>query len=261
MPLIGLANSVSNTGALAASIIFDANALTFINAVGTLTSSEQVAVNNLVIGLKADSLWTSLAYIWPLVGNQNAQRYNLKNPSVGLITWSSASGSHSTATGFTPAAGEFGNTGVAGNTVSSMNHILGAYLRTASTNPTNHLMGSSPSAHYLLAKNGTQNAAIGSTTKANGTNATATGLFTVDRVNANLVLNKNGSSIGSVSTGAGSITADNLFLGAANNAGAVHEVSQGLSFGAFLWGNSLSSLQSQLYTRIQAFQTALSRQV
>jgi hypothetical protein len=83
---------------------FDADALAFFdrvtNAGGTLTTTEKTAVNQLVIDLKANSLWTPMKAIYPMVGSSAAAcAQNLKSSSfTGTFTsgWTFAS------TGVTP---------------------------------------------------------------------------------------------------------------------------------------------------------------
>lgn len=59
----------------------DPDALAFIYAAGITVPRERKAINDLVIGLKADSLWTKMDAIYPFVGNTAAQqKWNLKDP-------------------------------------------------------------------------------------------------------------------------------------------------------------------------------------
>ncbi len=60
---------------------FDPDAQAFIDAVGTLTGSEETAINNLVIGLKANNTWSKYKAIYPFVGGTaSAHKFNLKDP-------------------------------------------------------------------------------------------------------------------------------------------------------------------------------------
>lgn len=259
MPIFGLGNSVSNANSSfgPSAPVYDADAQAFFTAVGGLTLPEQAAINTFVLGLKADAIWTPLITIWPLVGNQTAQRYNLRNTATGLITWSSAPGSHNSATGFTPAAGEYGNTNLFGSSSSTM----GAYLRTSSTNTSNFLMGSNHNDHYLIARDGTQSAKLGASPLVTATNATALGLFSTGRIGTSVLISKNGAILNS-GVGIGSLAATNVFVGAANNSGAAHQVSVGLSFGLFFISSYLDPTQlTNFYNRVQALQTSLGRQV
>jgi hypothetical protein len=76
---------------------FDTDAQAFFTQIETvegitLTTTEKDAVNDLVVGLKADSLWTKMDSIYPFVGSDaDACKYNLKDPqdtnAAYRITW------------------------------------------------------------------------------------------------------------------------------------------------------------------------------
>jgi hypothetical protein len=60
---------------------FDTDAQAFITAAAISDPTQQTAINDLVIGLKADSLWTNLFAIYPFVGGTaSTHKYNLKDP-------------------------------------------------------------------------------------------------------------------------------------------------------------------------------------
>jgi hypothetical protein len=59
----------------------DPDAQAFITAAGITNPTQQGAINNLVIGLKADNLWTKFKAIYPIVGGSAAShKFNLKDP-------------------------------------------------------------------------------------------------------------------------------------------------------------------------------------
>jgi hypothetical protein len=59
----------------------DPDAQAFITAAGITDPTQQSAIDALVVGLKADGLWTSMMAIYPLVGGTaSSQKYNLKDP-------------------------------------------------------------------------------------------------------------------------------------------------------------------------------------
>ena len=61
--------------------VSDADAQAFVTAANIVDQVEANAVNNLVIGLKADSLWTSIKAIYPFVGGvASSNKFNLKDP-------------------------------------------------------------------------------------------------------------------------------------------------------------------------------------
>ena len=59
----------------------DADAKAFITAAAITNATEIFAINNLVIGLKRDSLWNKMKAIYPFVGGSaSSNKYNLKSP-------------------------------------------------------------------------------------------------------------------------------------------------------------------------------------
>lgn len=67
---------------------FDSDAQAFITAAGITNSTQQTAINNLVLALKGNGTWNKFAVIYPLVGgNASAHSINLKNPATHQVTW------------------------------------------------------------------------------------------------------------------------------------------------------------------------------
>ena len=59
----------------------DTDAQAFITATGITNTTQKNAINDLVIGLKTDSLWTKMLAVYPFVGGtQETCKFNLKNP-------------------------------------------------------------------------------------------------------------------------------------------------------------------------------------
>jgi hypothetical protein len=96
------ASSLTGAGTLAAELTvgsaFDADAQAFFNRVttagGTLTDTEKTAVNTLVIALKADGIWDKMKAIYPMVGasaaacSRNLKSDNFNGTFGGAITYS-----------------------------------------------------------------------------------------------------------------------------------------------------------------------------
>jgi hypothetical protein len=62
-------------------IVYDADALAFLNAAGITNQNTSYAVNELVIGLKNNSLWNKMFAFYPFVGGTATTcKFNLKNP-------------------------------------------------------------------------------------------------------------------------------------------------------------------------------------
>jgi hypothetical protein len=61
--------------------VSDADAQAFVTNAGIVDQVEANAINNLVIGMKADGLWTKSHALYPLVGGTaTTMKFNLKNP-------------------------------------------------------------------------------------------------------------------------------------------------------------------------------------
>jgi len=59
----------------------DPDAQVFITAAGITDPTQQTAINTLVVGLKADGLWTPMQALYPFVGGTaTTHKYNLKDP-------------------------------------------------------------------------------------------------------------------------------------------------------------------------------------
>lgn len=63
------------------SIVWDADALTFISNASITNDTQKIAVNTLVTDLKSASIWTKMIALYPMVGGTASQhRFNLKDP-------------------------------------------------------------------------------------------------------------------------------------------------------------------------------------
>lgn len=63
-------------------ILYDADAQAFINAAGITATTQQSAINTLVVDLKSQSLWTKFNAIYPFVGGTaTTHKFNLINPA------------------------------------------------------------------------------------------------------------------------------------------------------------------------------------
>jgi hypothetical protein len=60
---------------------YDADAQAFFTAAGITDTTQKTAVNDLVVGLKADGIWTKMKAIYPFVGGTaTTHKWNLKDP-------------------------------------------------------------------------------------------------------------------------------------------------------------------------------------
>jgi hypothetical protein len=246
----------------------DADALAFFNRVttagGTLSTTEKQAVNQLVLDLKANSLWTPMKAIYPMVGASAAAcAQNLKSSSFtgvfnGGWTFASTGATPDGTTGYMDTGvndlNDLGTNATVGgyfNGVRTIGWDMGVYdgsivsgLTTSDGNTTNVtinirsaiLTSFIDSTTYGGMYMGTDNGSINSTYKNNVFKSSFTQL-------------SNGISL-------------SHYLGALNNNGTAI-VLKGTRIATAFFGNAtLSDTNvSNLYTALQAFQTILGRQV
>jgi hypothetical protein len=124
----------SGVGRFSMSVSVDADAQAFFVRVtaagGTLSATEQTAINQLVLDLKANNIWTSMLAIYPMVGSSAAAcAQNLKSSS---FTGTFSGGWTYASTGVTGnGTNAYMNTGINSSTVLSLNNThFSVYLRT-----------------------------------------------------------------------------------------------------------------------------------
>ena len=65
----------------------DPDAQAFIDATG-ISGTDATAINQLVLDLKSNILWTKMVAIYPLVGGSSSStKYNLKDTTLYEVTW------------------------------------------------------------------------------------------------------------------------------------------------------------------------------
>jgi hypothetical protein len=267
---------LSTHGFLASSggVSIDADAQAFFDRVttagGSLTNTEKTAVNTLVLALKANSLWTPMKAIYPMVGASAAAcAQNLKSSSfTGTFT----------STGWT-----FASTGVTGNGTSAyMDTTLIPSVSIASQNSM-HLSyyvnqnvkisafqmgvrGANNTDAFIGARfNATENY---NTLNINSPNLKAetnnvSGFLAVSRTTSSEFKYYKNNSVFQTSTITSSALPDtySIWVGALNLSGSIlfPDTAQ-CAFASI--GDGLTDTQaSNFYTAVQAFQTTLSRQV
>lgn len=253
----GNATATSNT--LAQIFDFDANA--FITSATITDTTQKAATNSLTIDLKGYSIWTKMKALYPFVGGTSSTHsYNLKNPAQYQITWNG--GQTHDANGYTPGVNGYGNTGFATNLFTSANDFgLSTYIRTNTTSGAD-IGVFSPDLRYI-GSNLSNFAYFGvGNTFISGANTDAKAFWQVNRTSASLVKGfKNSSVFVSGTTGAGTLGARTVFIGALNDNGSANfYAGRQHAFDAIHDG--LTDTESaNFYTAVQAFQTALSRNV
>tara|TARA_R110002126_G_scaffold195543_3_gene343345 strand:- start:1035 stop:1859 length:825 start_codon:yes stop_codon:yes gene_type:complete len=116
---------------------FDADAQAFITAAGITDPTQQEAINTLVVGMKADSVWTKTIALYPFVGGTaTTHKFNLKDPrdldAAYRITFNG--GMTHSANGITPnGTNAYCETYVAGTNLTNNSTSWSIYSRTAQT--------------------------------------------------------------------------------------------------------------------------------
>jgi len=252
--------------------IYDLDAQTFITNATISNSTQQQAINNLVIGLKSDSLWTKMLAVYPFVGGTATTcKYNLKNPLdtdaafrlnfVGGWTFSN--------NGIQPnGTNTYADTFLAPSTYWTLNDgSVSAYSRT-NVNENKVLYGSKgptfSSAVYPIFNTTTApkvfHNTVSSVTISPTPTTTAVNLIS-SRINPNeLIFAVNGTATPYVNTPT-ALSPVSIYLSAINNNGSdVLHSSRELAFAHI--GTGLTQAECiLLYNRIQTFQTTLGRQV
>lgn len=263
---------LSTHGVLASQIAsFDADAVAFFNRVttagGTLSNTEKVAVNQLVLDLKANSLWTPMKAIYPMVGASAAAcAQNLKSSS---FTGSFTSGWTFASTGATPnGTSAYMDTNFNPNTslTSILSAHIGIYSRTQSRTGCDVSVNQG-GAELTIAADlnligiyGLSN--IGSQYAGNTSSNTSVGFFLANRQSAtNNKIIQGTTTLATQTTSSSSTKPNaNVFVGGQNNAGLGLPTARQQAFVSI--GDGLTDTQaSNFYTAVQAFQTTLSRQV
>lgn len=249
---------------------YDTDALAFISA-ATITSSTQImAINDLVIDLKAFGLWNKMIAVYPIVGGTaNSHKFNLKDPrdlDAAYRIVFSGNVTHSS-TGMITAGG-YGDTKVNPASAMTLNDShLSYYSRTNGTNGTIEMgVAGGASGPFTLIQIKYTNSFfygdVNQTSEDGVAHSLTGGYFLATRTASNvkkLVINGNVALNGtSVST---SLPNRNIYILASNNNGtAVFKTTKECAFATI--GSGLSVIDTtNLYTAVQKYQGALNRKV
>lgn len=222
-------------------------------------------LDNLVKSLKSAGLWTLTRAIYPIVGgNASAHSYNLKDPTMYQITW--VGGLTHDANGVTGnGTTGYGNTGLVPSSVLSASVHLSAYIRVSSTLDQYDMFCESTSSSAFGLKTNSTGAAFAcalNNSATTGINVSSPAFISVTRSAANVgSIYRNGSKFSNYAVPQVSMASVPIAIMARNNAGVISGYSV-KNYAFFTVGDSLTDTQcANLYTAVQAFQTARGRQV
>jgi hypothetical protein len=251
--------------------VSDADAQAFVTAANIVDQVEANAINNLVIGLKADGLWTKMKAIYPFVGGTAAtHKFNLKNPldtDAAFRLFFGGGWTHSS-TGATPGVNGYADSFC--KTVTNINvnsHSFGIYSRINDTTGT-QAYGVFEGAGFdntiqNFISNGSFIDGASSNILSYTANPTTSLIMLTRRSQTDWQAYRAGISLGTRTTGCSFLTGKNFYFSARNqgdNFTAAFYCKQQLAFGFI--GDGLTNTESgNFYTAVQAFQTALSRNI
>jgi hypothetical protein len=248
----------------------DPDAQAFITAAGITDSTQQSAINQLVLGLKADSIWTKMNALYPFVGGTaTSHKYNLKDPRDLDAAYRLAffGGMTHNANGIQGDGGSgYADTFAAINTVAIPNRLnhWSLYNRTVSSNYAyNGIfnyntglvffgLGSGVSSNTIT---GVQNFQIVGGAADGFTNGTVTSNSTAD-------FYRNGSLVRGNQQPSSMPPQDNYYISALNTGGGFIDYYSTANIAFASLGGALTATDAaNFYTRVQAFQTTLGRQL
>jgi len=249
----------------------DVDAQAFIDAAGITATTQQSAINTLVVSLKNNSIWTKFNAIYPFVGGTaTTHMYNLRDPrnlDAAFRLVFTGGWTHSS-NGATPnGTNAFANTFIVPSTNLSQNNIsMGLYSGTDVLSATVAIgvQSAGPSNLLRIYPRHPGNlffADLNDSSLTAGSNSNGRGfLFGSRRLSNQKRISIRGtlSTLTENSTGMSTFS---IYLGAANSAGTPSLYSPFEHRLSFV-GEGLTDIEAgNFYTAVQAFQTTLGRQV
>jgi hypothetical protein len=253
---------------------FDADAQAFITAASITDSTQQSAINTLVLDLKSYGIWTKTKAIYPFVGGTaTTHKYNLKDPrdldAAFRLTffggWTHSSNG-ALPNGIDSVANTFLNTATV--IANANDGHLTYYSRTNNSGTSQIEIGNrdNSSSFNLVIKFGTSicTAAINMSDTNTFSNTTSSaGFYHANQNNTANVrkMFKNGSVLATQTVAQNSQPSLNIYIGARNfNNVPSFYCNRETAFASI--GNGLTDTESSnFYTAVQSFQTTLLRQI
>jgi hypothetical protein len=254
---------------------YDSDAAAFFTSTGITNTTQKDAVNTLVLELKAESLWTKFIAIYPLVGGSaTTHKYNLKNPADtdAAFRLVFSGGVTHDANGITGnGTNGYANTFIIPITHLSLNdNSLFVYVRTNSSGAMVDIGALNSIAPQYRSQMNPRNASnLFVTASSNNTLSTSTsnsdsrGFFGISRISSTeykQTKNTTQTTINDASTTQSSAAIAIMALGGTASPFYAAPSSRNLAFACI--GSGLTDTEADtLYTIVQDYQTALSRNV
>ena len=261
------------TGAYSLDILsFDPDAQAFITATAITDTTQQNAIDALVIGLKADSLWNKMLAVYPFVGGTaETCKFNLKNPlnTNGAHRLSFVGGWTFSNNGIQPnGTNTYANTHLAPSTHWSFgNSSISAYSRTNNIE-TGNLWGTRAGASSTTLNSVLTNGSLSSCTHNSNISSfispvpTTSAVFLISsRISSTAQIQGINGTNASYLVDELALSPNPIYLSAQNQSGTpVNFSTRQLAFAHIGYGLTQAEC-TLLYNRIQTFQTTLGRQV
>jgi hypothetical protein len=248
----------------------DADAQAFITAAAITDPVQINAINTLVEGIKTDGIWTKMKAIYPFVGGTaSTHKWNLKDPrdlDAAFRLVFNGGWTHSS-NGATPnGTNGYADTKLVPSSVLQLNSAShSVYSRSLS--PVGIMGGVNDVTNYMILNNPTSTTITSQINSLGadfitGTITNSQGLLMVNRISSTTINAwRNSTKIATDTKNSTFRPAINYYVGARNNGGSPsgYDAKQ---YGFYHIGDGLTDTEAaNLYTRVQAFQTALNRQV
>jgi hypothetical protein len=258
-------------------IVSDSDAQAFIEAAAITNATEADATNTLVIGMKAQGLWTKMKAVYPMVGGTaSAHKFNLKDPRDldAAFRLSFLGGWTHSNTGALPnGTNAYAITFLNPSTTLTTSLGVSYYSRTNANTAADQVdIGLIQLPNYLYLTTQYNAGAIvnrffGRCTSANfaidSANPDARGFYYLGKTGngANLLKSFKNGVLQDTKTGDGANPNNTVFLGAGNFAGSASFYTNRQCAFASINDGLTDTEATNYYTLVQAFQTSLGRQV
>jgi len=246
--------------------VSDADAQAFVTNAGIVDQVEANAINNLVIGLKADSLWTKMKAVYPFVGGTSTtHKYNLVNPldtDAAFRLVFSGGWTHSS-TGATPnGTNGYADTKLIAQNVLGLNSTsYGVYSRTNvdrnAPSIGNVTGGASAECSLWLRSGNLTYLRVNNPSASSQANSDSRGLFIANRANSTQINLQIRGTQYTYSNNSNSLYVNAFHLGGVNPN---FFDNKEIAF-SFIGDGLTSQNMTDLDTRVTTFQTALNRNV
>ena len=250
--------------------LYDPDAVAFFTAANITDTTQKSAVNNLVLSLKSDNIWSKMKALYPVVGGvESSHAVNLKQPGTFNLVFQTG-WTHSS-TGMKPNGATYANTFLNASTVLTNNNVhLSFYSRTQNSSISGVNMGAYdgtneinlfqyyasvavkgcsiygyPNSAATFNNSNTRGFQIGSRTSTTSLKLYFNGTFLINQTNSNTLVTP----------------PRDIFIGASNfNLTPSQYTPHECAFASI--GDGLTDAEaSAFYTAVQTYQTTLGRQV